>query len=173
MAEEGGEVRGHIVGGKYRLVRRLAGGDPPPEEARHPRLAGRFTARLWAPTVPWDAFRRGAEIAATLRHPGAVQVIDFNCEPGAAPFVIGEWIDGARLSELMASSGLLPTGRVAALIESTAWALASAHQQGVVHQELQPSEIHVVQATGTTREWTKLDGFGLAAALVRVRVAPP
>src|SRR5206468_12126936 len=94
---------------------------------------------------------------ATLRHPGVVQVIDFNCEPGAPPFLVLEWIEGTTLSEVMASSGLLPVPRVAALVESAAWALASAHQQGVVHQELSPHQIHVVQAPGSAREWTKLD----------------
>jgi hypothetical protein len=151
----------------------MADGTPALYEARHPRVAGRFAARLWAPTVPWDAFRRGAEIAMTLRHPGVVQVIDFNCEPGAPPFLVTEWLEGTPLSQLMASSGLLPLPRVAALVESAAWALASAHQQGVVHQELAPSQVLVVEAAGTTREWTKLDGFGMAAALARAGAAPP
>jgi hypothetical protein len=172
MAEDA-RLRGHVMAGPYRLVRRLADGTPALYEARHPRVAGPFAARLWAPTVPWDAFRRGAEIAMTLRHPGVVQVIDFNCEPGAPPFLITEWLEGTPLSQLMASSGLLPLPRVAALVESAAWALASAHQQGVVHQELAPAQVLVVEAAGTTREWTKLDGFGMAAALARAGAAPP
>jgi len=166
------ELAGHMLGGGYRLVRRIGEDVPALYEVRHPRLAGRFAAKLWPPTVPWDAFRRGAEMVATLRHPGVVQVIDFNCEPGASPFLVVEWVEGARLSDVLAASGLLPVPRVAALIESAAWALASAHQQGVVHQELSPADIFVVQATGTTREWTKVDGFGVAAALSKAGVAP-
>src|SRR5215831_16828004 len=130
------ELSGHVVSGRYRLVRRIGDGVPALYEATHPRLAGRFAAKLWPPTIPWDAFRRGAELAATLRHPGVVQVIDFNCEPGASPFLIMEWVEGTKLSDLLAATGLLPVPRVAALVESVAWALASAHQQGVVHQEL-------------------------------------
>ena len=97
MAEDV-ELRGHVTTGSYGLVRLIEDGDPALYEARHPRVAGRFVARLWPLTVPWDAFRRGAEIAATLRHPGIVQVVDFNCEPGAPPFVITEWPGGMRLS---------------------------------------------------------------------------
>jgi serine/threonine-protein kinase len=167
------ELGGHVVSGTYRLVRRVGDSVPALYEARHPRLSGRFAARLWSPTMPWDAFRRGAEVAATLRHPGVLQVIDFNCEPGAPPFLVTEWIDGLRLSDVMASSGLLPVARVATLVESAAWALASAHQQGVVHQELRPADIYVIQAPGSTREWTKLDGFGVAAALARAGATPP
>jgi hypothetical protein len=167
------ELAGHVLGGKYRLVRSVSDGPLKVYEARHERLSGRFAVTLWPATTPWDAFRRGAELAVTLRHPGVVQVLDFNCEPGASPFLVLEWIDGERLSDLIAESGLLPIQRVAPLIESAAWALASAHQQGIVHQELRPTDIFIVHAAGTMREWVKLGGFGVSAALARARTAPP
>src|SRR5215471_17838831 len=171
MAEEV-ELRGHVVGGSYKLIRRVEDGVPSLYEAQHPRVAGRFAARLWPLTVPWDAFRRGAEIAMTLRHPGIVQVVDFNCEPGAPPFVITEWPGGMRLSYLLGTAGPVDMPRTAALVESIAWTLGSAHQQGVVHQELRPGDIFIVEGPGTTREWTKVDGFGIAATLARAEAAP-
>jgi serine/threonine-protein kinase len=167
------ELGGHVLGGKYRLVRPVSEGPRQVWEARHERLAGRFAIKTWPATTPWDAFRRGAELALTLRHPGVLQVIDFNCEPGASPFLVLEWIDGARLSDVIVESGILPIERVAPIIESAAWALASAHQQGVVHQELRPDEVFVVHAPGTMREWVKLAGFGVSAALARAGSAPP
>ena len=167
------ELGGYVLGGKYRLVRQISDGPRRVYEARHERLAGRFAAKLWPATTPWDAFRRGAELAATLRHPGVMQVLDFNCEPGASPFLVYEWIDGTRLSDVIAEAGILPLERVAPLIESAAWALASAHQQGVVHQELRPDEVFVVHAPGTMREWVKIAGFGVTAALARAGTTPP
>ena len=80
---QGAELRGHVLGGKYRLVRAVSEGPRSVYEARHERLAGRFAIKQWPATTPWDAFRRGAELALTLRHPGIMQVLDFNCEPGA------------------------------------------------------------------------------------------
>ena len=76
------------------------------------------------------------------------------------------------LSDVIAESGILPIERAAPLIESAAWALAAAHQQGIVHQELRPDELTIVHAAGTTREWVKLGGFGVAAALARAGLAP-
>jgi eukaryotic-like serine/threonine-protein kinase len=170
---QGTELAGHVLGGKYRLVRSVSDGPRKVYEARHERLAGRFAVKQWPATTPWDAFRRGAELAMTLRHPGVLQVLDFNCEPGSSPFLVLEWVDGARLSDVIAESGILPVERVAPLIESAAWALASAHQQGVVHQELRPDEVFVVHAPGTMREWVKLAGFGVSSALARAGTAPP
>jgi serine/threonine-protein kinase len=167
------ELRGHVLGGKYRLVRAVSEGPRAVYEARHERLAGRFALKQWPATTPWDAFRRGAELALTLRHPGIMQVLDFNCEPGASPFLVLEWIDGTRLSDVIAESGIMPIERVAPLIESAAWALASAHQQGIVHEELRPDEVFVVHAPGTMREWVKLGGFGVSTALAHAGTSPP
>src|SRR5258706_5676805 len=126
------ELAGHVLAGKYRLVRSVAEGTREVWEARHEALAGRVAVKLWPATTSWDVFRRGAERAIVLRHPGVMQVLDFNCEPGRSPFLALEWVDGRRLSEVIAEAGILPLARVAPLIESAAWALASAHQQGVV-----------------------------------------
>jgi serine/threonine-protein kinase len=167
------ELGGHVLGGRYRLVRSVSEGPRKVYEARHERLAGRFALKQWPATTPWDAFRRGAELAVTLRHPGVLQVLDFNCEPGSSPFLVLEWVDGKRLSDVIAESGILPIERVAPLIESAAWALASAHQQGVVHEELRPDEVFVVHAPGTMREWVKIAGFGVSAALAHVGSSPP
>jgi len=166
------ELGGHVLGGRYRLVRAVSEGPRKVYEARHERLAGRFALKQWPATTPWDAFRRGAELAVTLRHPGVLQVLDFNCEPGSSPFLVLEWVDGKRLSDVIAESGILPIERVAPLIESAAWALASAHQQGVVHEELRPDEVFVVHAPGTMREWVKIAGFGVSAALAHVGSSP-
>src|SRR4029079_14187569 len=127
-------IEGRVVGGTYRLLRRIGESTPARYEATHPRLAGRYEAKLWPPTAPWDdRVRRGAEVAATLRHRGVVQVIDFNCEPGEPSFLVTEWIEGTKLSDVMSQTGLLSVSRVAGLLESAAWALSSAHQQGIVH----------------------------------------
>jgi hypothetical protein len=172
MAQDA-ELAGHVLGGNFRLVRGVSDGPRKVYEARHDRLSGRFAVKTWPTTTPWDAFKRGAELASTLRHPGVMQVLDFNYEAGGPPFLVLEWVDGRRLSDLIAESGLLPVERVAPLIESAAWALASAHQQGIVHQELRPEDIYVVQASGSMREWVKIAGFGVNASLARVRKPPP
>jgi len=167
------ELTGHVLGGKYRLVRAVSEGPRQVFEARHERFSGRFAIKLWPPTTPWEAFWRGAEVAMTLRHPGIMQVVDFNCQPGVPPFLVLEWVDGTRLSEIIAEAGLMPIERVAPLVESAAWAIASAHQQGVVHLELRPDEVFVVHAPGTMREWVKVAGFGVSAALARAGTSPP
>ena len=167
------ELTGHVLGGKYRLVRAVSEGPRQVHEARHDRFSGRFAVKLWPSTTPWEAFWRGAELAMTLRHPGVMQTLDFNCQPGVPPFLVLEWVDGTRLSDIISEAGLMPIERVAPLIESAAWAIASAHQQGVVHLELRPDEVFVVHAPGTMREWVKVAGFGVSAALARAGTAPP
>jgi Protein kinase domain/PEGA domain len=166
MDEDSG-IEGRVVEGKYQLVRRVGDGTPACYEVTHPRLVGRFAAKLWPSTVDSDAVRYGAEIAMTLRHPGLVQLIDFNCEPGMPPFVVTEWVAGTKLSDLLAQGTPMAVDRVAAIAENAAAALASAHRQGIVHEELRPEDISLVTVPGIGGEGTKLDGLGVASAMAR------
>src|SRR4051812_7559547 len=171
--DEDTRITGEVLKGRYRLARRISEGVPARWEVTHPRVSGRLLAALWPPTAPCRELRRGAEIATTLRNRGVVQLLDFNCKAGASPLVIYEWLEGtAKLSEIMARTGCLPAGRVASLVESMAATLAAAHRQGVVHQQLRPEEIYVVEDARGGREWTKVDGFGVAAALARAGFWP-
>jgi serine/threonine-protein kinase len=170
--QAGSSIKGEVLGHRYRLVRCIADGVPARYQAVHPGTRRTLAAALWPPTPSWKELRRGAAIATTLRHRGVVQLIDFSCRASASQLLIYEPFDGERLSEILARSGGLPPARVADLVESLAWTLMDAHQQGVVHQELRTEQVYVVGHARGAREWTKLDGFGVAAALVRAGFSP-
>jgi serine/threonine-protein kinase len=87
--------------------------------------------------------------------------------------VVTEWVEGTKLSDLMAQAAPMEVGRVAAVVENAAAALASAHRQGIVHEELRPEDITLVTVLGIGGEGTKLDGLGVASALARSGSWPP
>src|SRR5688572_15916083 len=99
------ELPGAVLEGVYTLVNRTEESLGQVFEAQHDRLPGRFTVRLFPPEVPGPPFRRAAQLASALRHPGIVQVLDFNWSPGAIPFVVMESLDGKPLSKVIAESG--------------------------------------------------------------------
>jgi serine/threonine-protein kinase len=172
------EIPGAVMAGRYRLLRALDGERRRLYEARHDRLAGRFAVKLYPDAEP-SAFRRRAQLALALRHPGAAQVIDYGPDASAAPgvgaggqaFVVMEWIDGVPLSAFLRESGILPLDLVVRVVGGVAQALAAAHAQQIVHGDLSPDRILLLTGdgggAGGEPPTTKVIGFGLGWGVSR------
>jgi WD40 repeat protein/predicted Ser/Thr protein kinase len=100
-------------------------------------------------------FEREVELAASLKHPHIVTILDSGISLGRMYFVM-EFIDGLRLDQFLRQN-VLPLDRTLALFDEIAQAVNFAHQRGVIHRDLKPSNI-LVDREGTPHV---LD-FGLA-----------
>ncbi len=96
-----------------------------------------------------DRFRREAKVVAALRHPGIVQVYDFDVE-GDAFYMVMEFISGEslkeRLATLHAREERLPLDEALRLFQLITQAVAYAHSQGVVHRDLKPANVLLTAA---------------------------
>ncbi|MBI5367563.1 MAG: serine/threonine protein kinase [Planctomycetes bacterium] len=101
-----------------------------------------------------DRFLLEARSAARLDHPGIAKVFETG-EHAGRPFIALQWIDGEPLQRVQ-----LAPERAAEVIGETARALAHAHERGVIHRDVKPSNILL------TREGKPvLVDFGLARAV--------
>jgi serine/threonine protein kinase len=159
---------GQIVADTYRIVRRVgAGGMGEIYEATHLRLAGRYAIKLLRPEIASDAdalarFEREARVTSALRHPNIVQVVDFSALPSGAPFMVMEFLDGRELAEVIKLTGPLPLPRVISLVRQIASGLTAAHDTGVVHRDLKPPNIFVLDVVGHAQELVKIVDFGIS-----------
>jgi serine/threonine-protein kinase len=103
-------------------------------------------------------FEREAQAAAGLGHPNIVNVFDIGEQDGTH-FMVMEHVEGANLRELLDNEGPQPVDRVVDLGMQTCSALAAAHERGIVHRDVKPSNIMV---TGDGK--VKVTDFGLAVA---------
>ena len=102
-----------------------------------------------------DRFLREARSAAQLRHPGIVSIHDVGAADGV-PYLVSDFVEGTTLADML--SARRPTFRAAAeLIAAVADALHYAHEHGVVHRDVKPSNI-MIGADGTPH----VMDFGLA-----------
>jgi serine/threonine protein kinase len=103
-------------------------------------------------------FQREALAASRLHHPGIVSVYSLGQE-GELYFFSMELIEGTSLDRLLEKAGDEPLQieLVCSLVAAVADALDHAHQQGVIHRDVKPSNILL------TREGdSKLTDFGIA-----------
>lgn len=109
-----------------------------------------------------ERFVDEARIAGRLEHPGVVPVHEVGHRPDGRPFFSMKLVEGATLSELLASrTGLRDDRRRFLMIfEKVCETLAYAHAHGVVHRDVKPSNVMV----GSFGEVQLMD-WGLAKVL--------
>jgi len=138
--------------------------------AEHIALARRYALKvLRTKVIERDAaaaqkFLREARTAARVRHPNIVDVVDFGHLVDGRPYFVMELLEGQSLADLVAS-GPLPPNEVVIIARQLANALAAAHDRGVVHADVTPSNVLVVSGSDPTQPGelhVKLVDFGLA-----------
>ncbi|HLL77374.1 MAG TPA: protein kinase [Pyrinomonadaceae bacterium] len=158
---------GQVLDGKYRLDAVLGeGGMGTVYRATHLLIDRPVAVKVLRPHFVEDAaaqqrFRREARAAGRLRHPNAVAVTDFGDTPEGYVYIVMELLEGRTLREMIAAEGPLPAARGVSLMEQAAAAVAAAHEAGVIHRDLKPGNIFVVQGEGA-RPVVKVLDFGIA-----------
>lgn len=118
-------------------------------------LRGRVVER--DPTAA-QKFLREARTAARVRHPNIVDVFDFGYLQDGRPYFVMELLEGESLTDRV-SRGALPPSEVVTIVRQLATALAVAHERGVIHADVTPSNVLVI---GGEDPHVKLVDFGLA-----------
>jgi len=110
-----------------------------------------------------DRFFAEARIAASIRHPGIVDVFDIGVASDGSPYIVMELLDGVDLATALIRKKRMSEAEAVELAIQTAKALAAAHARGVVHRDLKPENIFLTRARGQSTQVTILD-FGVAKA---------
>jgi serine/threonine-protein kinase len=105
-------------------------------------------------------FLAEARAAGTLTHPNIVTVYDVG-ETDGNPYIAMERLDGETLEERVARLGFPPTEVIIDIVGQIAAALDFAHRHGVVHQDIKPDNIVMVDGWGHA----KVNDFGVARLL--------
>ena len=152
--------------GKYEIQELLGkGGMGEVYRASHPTLERDVAIKLihldQASNTPVvDRFRGEARVVAALRHPGIIQVYDFDIDEDmlymAMEYVPGESL-AQRLAGIHVQGGQLSLEEALRLFRLITQAVAYAHQQGVIHCDLKPGNVLL-----TTQGQPVLTDFGIA-----------
>ena len=125
----------------------------PPEFARLPEVRVRFLQE--------------ARMAARLSHPHIVPIYTVE-EHGDLVCYVMAYIAGQTLAEKVRADGPLAAAAVGRLVQEVAWALAYAHQHGVIHRDVKPENILLERGSGRAL----VTDFGIARLTDALPVTP-
>jgi eukaryotic-like serine/threonine-protein kinase len=151
-----GQMLGH-----YRIIDKIgAGGMGEVYRARDEHLHREVAIKVLPPGTLSDKssrkrFHKEALALSRLNHPNIATIHDFDTQAGV-DFLVMEFIPGMTMSARLAGRPL-PENEVVRLGIQLAEGLSAAHEHGVVHRDLKPGNLQLIDD-----RWLKILDFGLA-----------
>lgn len=156
-----------ILAGRYQLIRLVGhGGMGSVYEARHVHTEKTVAVKLLSPQLSKDLklvarFRREAMAASRLEHENCVHVDDFGEDGDGTFYIAMEFIDGHGLADELRATGPMSPERVARIAVQLLKALDAAHTGGVLHRDLKPQNVMLMQRPQRP-DIVKVVDFGIA-----------
>jgi eukaryotic-like serine/threonine-protein kinase len=157
-----GTAQPTVLAERYQLDRSLGnGGMGEVFEASDLTLHRSVAVKLLSPSLVQDEpararFLREARALAQVNSPHVVAVYDAG-EDGERPYLVMELVEGTTLEQELKRGGRLEPPRAVAIAKDIASGLASAHEQGIVHRDVKPSNVFL-----TPSDAAKIGDFGIA-----------
>jgi serine/threonine-protein kinase len=146
-----GELTGTVLGGKYRIGRKIgSGGIGVVYAAEHVTLGHEVAVKVLRGAAARDGgeiarLRREAYIQVHVEHPNVARVLDLDQMSDGSVYVVMERLVGRSLADKLSREGLLTPGQAVAIFTQVCRALDAAHKKGAVHRDLKPGNVFLCE----------------------------
>jgi tRNA A-37 threonylcarbamoyl transferase component Bud32 len=104
-----------------------------------------------------------ARATSRLRHPNVVEVTDYGLLASGSPFIVMERLFGESLERRIAGGQALEAGLALRIARACALGLSAAHEGGVIHNDLKPSNVILLRDSEGEAPGLKIVDFGAAS----------
>lgn len=106
-------------------------------------------------------FQQEARAACRLKHPNVITLFDFGVSPSGQPYLVMDLLVGVSLADVIKKDGNVGADRTVKIGCQAASALEHAHRAGVIHRDLKPGNIMLID-TDDEKDFVKVVDFGVA-----------
>jgi serine/threonine protein kinase len=162
-----------LLENRYQLVELLGGGGMAKVyKAIDSRFGRDVAVKVINPELRGDPefdarFQREAQIASKLADPYIVVVHDFGVDPNLGPFLVMEYLQGRSLRQLFQQEGRLPVKAALQVAGQMFLALMHAHSKDIIHRDIKPDNVFLLDSTGVGRIHIRVLDFGIARIMRR------
>jgi serine/threonine protein kinase len=158
---------GQLIDGRYRLLSVIGrGGMGTVYKAEHVAIRRIVAVKLLHASlarVPEVSrrFEREAFAIGRIEHPNCVNVSDFGRLPDGSLYLVMEYLEGRALSDELTTKGRLSPARTLHILKHVLRGLGHAHANEIVHRDVKPENVILVEADGDP-DFAKILDFGIA-----------
>lgn len=153
-------VPGSWVLGRFEVLERAGSGGMADVYRARDTSSGQMVAlKVMRDTAPsLERFEREAILLSEVRHAGIARYVTHGQLPSGSPFLAMEWLEGMSLEDFLRQRRL-SVRQAVELVQRVAAALDVVHRQGIVHRDINPSNLFLVDGNP---ENVRILDFGVA-----------
>jgi serine/threonine-protein kinase len=159
-----------LVADRYRVIRKLGeGGMGSVYLAEHVVIEKKLVLKVLAPELARREdlvarFLQEARSASRICHENVIDISDFGQSAEGYVYIAMEYLEGKDLGDVVRAEGALAWSRVRDIVAQICRALRAAHDKGIVHRDMKPENIFLIQREGRP-EFVKILDFGIAKVM--------
>jgi len=158
---------GDIVGDNYEVIALLGtGGMGCVYSVRHRILQKIYAMKTinseFVSDVAWRRLQVEAQAMARINHPNIVAVHNLGIHQDKLPYFIMDLLQGQNLADILKAKGSLPLAETIEIFLEVCAGLGFAHRKGIVHRDIKPGNIIILDKAEVSGARVKLVDFGIA-----------
>ena len=159
---------GKVLSERYRIVRKIGeGGMGAVYQAEHALIEKKIALKILFQDLTRRPdlvarFLQEAKSASRIGHENVIDISDFGQSPDGLVFIAMEYLDGQDLGKRAQDrAGAMDWQRARPILMQITKALRAAHGNGIIHRDMKPENVYLVQREGRP-DFVKVLDFGIA-----------